>query len=68
MKNPFYYKCIDERLKIFKVFGPGLPKNGNNIDICDEQSAKEEVAECFKIWKAGFNAGKKKYEGMEIVS
>ena len=58
VKNPFYYECVDAKLLLYKVYGPGLPKNGNNITICDEQSAKETVQECFKIYMAGWIDGK----------
>jgi|GEM_PF-7122978 hypothetical protein len=57
MKNPFLYKCTDSTLKLYKVYGPGIPVKGNNITICDEQSARESVQEYFKVYMAGWKDG-----------
>jgi len=67
-KNPYKYKVVNEQLNIYQVFGPGIPKNGNNIELCDEQTAKETTVEFYNIYRAGYRAAKKEYLGMEIVS
>lgn len=58
VKNPYYYKCEDTQLKLYRVYGPGISKSGNNITICDIQTAEETVQEMFKVYMAGWLAGR----------
>ena len=63
MKNPYKYVCTDKKADTYTVKGPGIPRKGCNILICDEQTAKETVDECFKIYLAGYKAGE--HEGAQ---